>query len=326
MKTMNKKEAMKSYILAANLLPERLWKAAFTLSEEDRVLAEEFRLRSGKPFSAVISGRQKNICLGNEPIITYPEDIENVIAKTTQCSLHSYTDQIKMGFLTAKGGHRIGLCGKLSYGEKGKNLSDFTSLNIRIAKQFLGIGDRLVPQIAKSGTFESTLIVSKPGIGKTTLLRDICRILSRQYRVCIADCRYELGGTLSGEAVFELGSCDIIQGGHKKEVIEMLLRSMSPEIIALDEITTSEDIDAMVEASYTGCGFIATAHGEDVEEMVKRPVYRNLLNSGIFNKIILLERIGNQRACRIYERSGDNDKIFWSTDDNSFMLSDGDNP
>lgn len=322
-KTMNKREAMKSYILGANLLPERLWRAAFSLSEEDRICAEEFRLRVGKPFSVVVNGVQKNIFQDGQVVITYAEDIENVIAKATECSFHSWEEQVRQGFITVKGGHRIGLCGRVVEGGKGSTLTALTSLNIRIAKQMVGIGDRPTAQIAKDG-FKDTLVVSPPGIGKTTLLRDMSRLLSKKYRVCIADCRFELGGSLSGAAAFDLGMCDIVQGGSKSQVIDMLLRAMSPQIIVVDEITSPQDASALLEASYTGCGFLASAHGACIEEMSVRPIYKSLMESGMFKKILLLEKNQGMRRYRIFERSGDDVKAGWHSDDNFFMLGDGD--
>jgi len=323
MKVFNKREAMKSYILSANLLPERLWRAAFILPEDDRICAEEFRLRAGRPFSVVADGKQRDIYSNGHPVITYDEDIENVLAKATECSLHSWESQIRQGFITVKGGNRIGLCGHIAEGERGATITQITSIDIRIAKQMIGAANGLAERVMRGG-FEDTLIVSPPGVGKTTLLRDMCRVLSRYYRVSVADSRYEIGGSISGETVFDLGGCDVMQGGNKGQVISMLLRAMSPEIIAVDEITSKEDVKAILEASYTGCSFLATAHGDSLERMYRRPLYKAMLDSGMFKKIIFLERLGSQRICRIYERDDEGAENNWRGDDNYIMLGDGD--
>lgn len=322
-KSFNKKEAMKSYILAANLLPERLWRAAFSVSEEERIGAEEFRLRAGRPFAIVISGVQKEISQNGETVLTRQEEIDAVVAKATEWSFHSWEDQVRQGFITVKGGHRIGLCGSIVKGERGETIDSISSLNIRIAKQVTGSGLALLGRLTEGG-FKDALIMSPPGVGKTTVLRDLCRLLSRRYRVAVADCRYEIGGGISGPPVFDLGRCDLMRGGEKGSVINMLTRSMSPEIIAVDEITCREDIEAIEEASYTGCAFLATAHGGCMEDAVRRPLYKRLFEAGIFKKVVFLDRFCGERICRIYERDENNGQADWRGDDNCLLLGNGD--
>ena len=323
MNNINRREAMKSYILAANLLSERLWRAAFAISEDMRLSAEEFRLRIGKPFSISVSGKQRDVTQSGEKVTVTRDDIEAVIAKGTQLSFHSFEDQVRRGYITVEGGHRIGLCGRLTRAQNGDVVTDMTSLNIRIAKQMCGIAEGLDAYL-KGRPFENTLVISPPGVGKTTLLRDMSRLLSKRHSVSVADCRYELGGSLSGKSAFDLGRCDIMQGGGKAQAVEMLLRSMTPEVIVVDEITAGEDVEAMLEASYTGCGFLASAHGTGPEDMIKRPLYAGLLENGLFPRCIVLERCGDIRLCRIFERSEDNGKAYWKCDDNIFVLGDGD--
>lgn len=321
MTSVNKRESMKSYILAASLLPEKLWKAAFLISEEERTEAEEFRLRLGRPFSVVIRGQQKDIYSGGSPVLVSADDIEEVIAQATDHSYHSWEEQISRGFITVKGGHRLGLCGHIGAGERGHILKDVTSVNIRVSKQIIGAGEALAQRLLEGG-FRDTLIVSPPGVGKTTLLRDLCRLLSYHCRLSVADCRYEIGGSVMGECAFDLGKSDVMGGGEKGEVINMLLRSMSPEIIALDEITAPEDIAAIEEGSYTGCAFLATAHGDSLERMALRPLYRRLLETGVFTRAVVLERLGGERICRIFERSFENGQACWRGDDNYILLGD----
>lgn len=321
MTSMNKRESMKSYILASSLLPEKLWRAAFLINEDERVEAEEFRLRLGRPFSVVIRGQQRDIYYGGAAVMVTADDIESVISEATGHSYHSWEEQISQGFITVKGGHRLGLCGHIGAGERGKVLKDITSVNIRVSRQVLGVGETLAQRLMEGG-LASTLIISPPGVGKTTLLRDLCRILSYHYRLSVADCRYEISGSIMGESQFDLGKSDIMCGGDKRQSINMLLRSMSPEIIALDEITANEDIAAIEEGSYTGCTFLATAHGDSLEKMARRPLYSRLLETGVFTKAVLLERVGGERLCRIFERSFENGQAGWRGDDNYILLGD----
>ncbi len=321
MTSINRRESMKSYIMASSLLPEKLWRAAFLINEDERIEAEEFRLRLGRPFSIVVRGQQKDIYSGGKAVTVTADDIEAVITSATDHSYHSWEEQISRGFITAKGGFRIGLCGHIGMGERGRVLRDITSVNIRVSRQIVGVGEQLAQRLMKNG-FKDTLIISPPGVGKTTLLRDMCRVLSYHYRLSVADCRCEIGGSLMGENAFDLGKSDVMCGGNKSHVINMLIRSMSPEIIALDEITEAADIAAIEEGSYTGCAFLATAHGVSLENMSCRPLYRRLFDTGVFENAVLLERVGGERICRIFERSFENGQACWRGDDNYILLGD----
>ena len=315
----NKKELMKGFITAANLLPDRLWQLVFCLPQKSQIYAEEFRMRAGKPFEITVSGRP--VRMSGKESETTNEDIENVLAKATRCSIHSFENDLANGFITAEGGHRIGICGTMAVSPDGKTrIAGYSSLDIRIARQHLENGRSIAERINKPDN--NILILAAPGTGKTTLLRDLCRIFSAELRVSIADCRFEIGGTAAGKPIFDLGFCDVMQGGSLRKSISLLLRTMSPELIAVDEITSHDDIEAMCEAAYTGCRLMASAHGSSLYDLERRPLYRKLIEKGIFDTVILLERCENIRICRIYERSP-NDKNNWIGDDNSFVLGDG---
>ncbi len=309
-----RKEGLKRYILAADLLPEALWQAAFSIPEDKRLKAEEFRLREGRPMTLTVDGQI--VSLPNT--LVQQKDLEAVVAKVSRCSLHSHDAQLRQGFLTAKGGHRVGLCGVYTDTTAGKIPQSITSVNIRIARQVMGIGDALTEQLFPCGRLCGVLLLSSPGVGKTTLLRDLCRKLSYRFRLSVADCRFELAGD-----GFNLGLCDVLQGGQKSECIDLLLRSMSPQIIAVDEITAEEDVQALVEAGHVGVSFLATAHGNSIEVLSHRPLYRQLMDAGIFEKIVLLERTETGRAYRIYERRENDDQNPWAYSDRYILLDDG---
>lgn len=191
----------------------------------------------------------------------------------TNHSIYAFSEEIKNGFITVKGGHRIGIGGKVIYGDKGiENITNISSLNIRIAREKKGISDNLIYSlIDDQGDFYNTMIISPPQCGKTTLLRDIIRNLSngfkniKGFKVGLVDERSEVAGVYNGLAQKDVGiRTDILDGCKKSKGIMMLVRAMSPEIIAVDEIGGVDDINSIDEALRTGVSFIVTVHGSDL--------------------------------------------------------------
>lgn len=179
------------------------------------------------------------------------------------------------GYMTAPGGHRIGLCGSVSP----TGLRDLRSVNIRVARDFPGIGDRLP-------TVGNILILGPPGSGKTTLLRDLIRRISRQEPIAVVDER----GELFPEG-FDRGlRTDVLNGIGKPDGIGMVLRTMGPNVIALDEITDRADCEALGQALWCGVRLIATAHASCKADLLRRPVYRPLAQSGCFDTLVILNR------------------------------------
>ena len=284
---------LKSFHTAAQLLPERLWKAAYSLDEQQRQKCEELRVRLGRPLAATVAG--KTVLLGGGAVLPTKEELDQLLARATECSVHTYLEQLWQGYLTTKHGHRLGICSQMIPGET-TVLRGLSSVNIRIARQVRGLED-VVPVCGTEG-FRSTLILAPPGGGKTTLLRELCRRLSRDYRVAIADERYEIAACADGQPRFAIGSCDVLSGGYKRETIPMLLRAMSPQILAVDEITREEDCRVLLDCVGCGCGLLATAHGSDLADLQQRPAYRLLLENRVFQQVI---RIGVENGLRNYE-------------------------
>ncbi|MCX7615673.1 MAG: ATPase, T2SS/T4P/T4SS family, partial [Clostridiales bacterium] len=233
-----------------------------------------------------------------------------VLDRATQSSVHSYLNSLKNGFVTIAGGHRIGICGSavMKDGEI-SSFRDFSSLSIRVAKEVKGISDELVSVIMNAGAFNGTLIISPPGGGKTTLLRDMIRILSETYRIGVADERSELAGVYRGNAQFDLGvKTDVIDSCPKNVSIMMLLRGMNPEIIAVDEITKQEDADALLSAHHCGVSLLATAHAENIRDIKEKPMYRSLIELDAFRNIVFIRKQGGERKyelVRVGERTSD---------------------
>lgn len=271
------------------LLPRELYAALEAGGMEE---AEEIRLRRGYPPSLLVGGREKGI--GKEAV--GEREIAFILDRASQSSLHWVQSQLLGGFVQAGAGIRLGVCG--SFTEKGiPAVGELSSLSIRLPRELRGIGAEVMGAL---WPFESSvLIISPPGGGKTSFLRELIRKASESgKRVCLCDERCEVAAMWGGKSSFELGPCtDVLSGMEKSKAIIMLLRAMNPEIIALDEISAETDGPAMEQAISCGAYIIATAHGRSLEEIRARPYYENLLNKGLFQKAVII----SGRSKRSYE-------------------------
>ena len=219
------------------------------------------------------------------------QDMNNLLNNLMKFSYYAYEEDIARGFITIDGGHRVGICGKaVVNGGRVSLIRDVSSLNIRCSKEVLGCSDRLVKYAVDScGKLRNLLIVSPPACGKTTLLRDIARNLSLLgYKVGICDERSEIAGMSAGISRYTFGTMvDVLDGCPKAEGMCMMIRSMSPQIIITDEISTEEDAAAVRACAGSGVSVIASAHGSSMEDMKKTGV-RELLENHIFDYLIFL--------------------------------------
>ena len=245
---------------------------------------EELRFCHGSPVYLRYGDREQELWPQTDAFM-----VEEIIQRACQHSAYAHADTIRQGYITVEGGHRIGICG-LGITEAGivRGIKEPGSLNIRIAKQVLGCAEKLFSEIR-----DSMLIVGPPGSGKTTLLRDVVRLLSdrRKQRVGLADERGELSAAVNGRTQMNVGlRTDVLVNVPKSIAVMMLLRTMNPTWIAVDEITAAEDIAAMEQASYCGVKLLATAHGDSAEDLKNRPLYRKLMETGIFQQVVVLRR------------------------------------
>ena len=286
---------------AATLLPFGLRQVALSLPKAERLIVEELRLRVGRPLSATFPAGE-TILPGSPPVS--PADLRTVLEIATQASAHTALDKVCRGFVTVRGGHRVGLCGTAVVKNGAiHNLRELSSLNIRIARQVQGAAVQALRDLTAQGALSSALILSPPGAGKTTLLRDLVRRISAgegiaPLRVGIADERGELAALYDGIPQLEVGPrTDVMDGCSKAEGLMMLLRGMNPQVLAADEITAPEDVEALERAAGCGVTLLATAHAGSVEDLSRRPLYRRLLSGGIFRAAVLIHREGGARRC-----------------------------
>ena len=286
---------------AAAILPTRLRKLALALPEEQQAAAEEFRLRAGRPMTVLLP-------TGEVPLDCFvePEELETLCDLATEFSRYAAAETLRDGFLPVRGGFRVGLCGTAVMKDGiNTNLKSLSSAVVRIARERKGIADALAPALFRDGEFASTLILSPPGGGKTTLLRDLVRQLSEGVgdygprRVSLIDERGEVAVMFRGEPQMDVGPyTDVLDACPKALGIPIVLRAMNPQIIAVDEITVREDLKAAAMASGCGVRLLATIHAADAAELAQKPLYRQLLEDRVFR---LAVRIVRTEAGRAYE-------------------------
>lgn len=268
---------------------------------------EEIRLRIGKPL--LLLGSHKEYFIDKQgrvvaPELGYPierEDIFQSLERMTQSSLYAAEEEMKQGFITLPGGHRVGITGEaiLKNGEL-QTLKHISALNIRLAKAVEGKAELILPKLLhKDGSLYHTLMISPPRAGKTTLLRDLIKKLSdgipelniRGQTVGVVDERRELAGMWQGVPAYNLGCrTDVLDGCPKRMGINMLVRSMSPQVIAVDELGHPEDVEAVLDALRTGVKILSTAHASGLEEALRRPTLRALFESGVFERVVVISR------------------------------------
>ncbi len=250
---------------------------------------QEIRLRLGKPVTLVYRGGKASVAA-----TAALEDLSYIV--NAACRYSPWTASgASRGYITAPGGHRIGLCGDAAV-QSGQlqGLRSLCSLNIRVARDFPGIAKGLENHRG------SLLILGRPGSGKTTLLRDLIRQLSERETVSVVDERSELFPVSAGKYCFDTGQAvDILTGCSKKQGLENLIRTMSPDTVAVDEITAREDCQALMDALWCGVRVLATAHAASRADLLGREVYRPLVETGLFDTVVCMQPDKTWRAERM---------------------------
>lgn len=266
---------------ATEVLPQRL-KAAVV--SENLEAVEEIRIRANQPI--VLHGRETiELCC-----IPAAAECQTMLELVCNHSVFAYEAELKECFVTLEDGSRVGICGKVNYG----GIIQPHSFNIRLSREVRGAADGFL-NIAKNG---SALLLSSPGAGKTTVLRDTARQLSGNgVKVCIADERNEIAASVSGIPTLDVGyNTDVMCGCKKAKAVELMIRGMSPEVLITDEIATEEDAAAIMNASGCGVRVIASAHGDSIKTLCRRANIEKLILQSVFEKVVLLENKDGRRS------------------------------
>lgn len=284
------------------LFPDRM-RESFKMAAARMNQIQEIRLRVGKPAMLYAKGREYFLAENGEilyqPAGAFCPDkafMDRLLAHLCGYSVYAYEDEIRQGFLTVPGGHRIGLCGEIVLRDHQiTSIKNLNAMNIRISHQVRGAAGSVMPCLWEGTEFLNTLIISPPGSGKTTLLRDLIRQISdgafghAGMTVGVVDERGEIGGSFCGEVQNDLGMrTDLLDACPKAEGMFLLLRSMNPRVIAVDEIGGKEDAEAIGQAGRCGCKVLATVHGNDIAQIAERKYISTLIRDRLFERYILL--------------------------------------
>lgn len=276
---------------------------------------QEIRLRIGQPVTVLYQNEELILpTMYSEKKRLGKQEMKETIEHISNYSLYAYEHELKQGFITIEGGHRVGMAGQvIMEGGKIKKMKYISSINIRVSHEVLDCANKIFPYITYNKQMYHTLIISPPRCGKTTLLRDVIRQISDGNRwikgctVGVVDERSELGGCYLGVIQNNLGMrTDILDRCPKADGMIMLIRSMAPQVVAVDEIGAKEDVHAIEYAMHCGCKMLATAHGDSMEEICKKPIFEKLIREKRFERYVILSnryRLGGIEA--VYDENGD---------------------
>lgn len=277
--------------------------------------AQEIRVRVYAPLM-IRSGKREYFVTENGQITNkrnwadnmQPRDLEDIVYHICRSSLYAYEEEIKRGYLTIEGGYRIGVTGQAVLDSAGmlKTIKNISFLNIRIAHEVIGASKYVLNRLYIGGQIKNTLVISPPGYGKTTFLRDLVREVSNgnEYgngmHCCIIDERSEIAGSFRGVPQLDVGvRTDVLDGCPKAVGMMMVLRSMGPQMIAVDELGTVEDIQALFSVIRSGCRVIATIHGESIQDLKTKVFLKEVIQENVFERYVVIKE---NRCLEVYDK------------------------
>lgn len=293
-------------------LGEPLIKLIKNTEELDKL--QEIRIRLGKP---IILGINNNEFLKN--YIPKEEELKSIVQRFSSYSLYAFDEEIRQGYITIRGGHRIGICGScVVEKDRIKTIKNISSINIRICRQIVGCADDIIPFLMEQGNIMNTIIISPPKCGKTTLIRDITRNISNGIKgiitgkkVSVIDERSEIAGCYLGVPQMDVGiRTDVLDSCPKSYGISMAIRSMAPEVIVCDEIGTYRDMENIILALNSGVKVITTIHGYDEKDLYRRPVFKEIMDNKVFTRAIILSNTRGVGTVEYIYDFNSNNKIY----------------
>ena len=302
---------MKDFLNAISLLPEKYKSVLSSIQENAAVKVKEIRFRKGEPVtlntqSEIYYIRENGaltVSSCSDLLLTDEKDLQEIVFYLSRRSLHTYQDMIAKGFIPLRGGCKAGVVGRAVM-KNGSvySISSFNAVNIRVSRSFYGCSRDLLENVGEDCA--SFLIIGAPLSGKTTILRDLCRFYSGKDRLnplktAIIDERDEIAARSFGEGIDVGIHTDVLTLYPKAIGTEIAVRTLSPDIVVLDEIGSDDEAKAMLSAVNTGVNFIATAHGSSMEEVLRRPNIKRLVNAGAFKKAVVL--YGKENPCKVKE-------------------------
>ena len=281
--------------MLCNILPDWLYKIISQNYMLDDIY--EIRLRQDKPIMVNHKGEYKQLKSNNRysgnVLISNVDLINYIIAVATKQSIYAYNNQIKNCYITTDSGIRIGLCGTVVY-DNGQvsTIKNISSLNIRISHSVLNCSRKILSLLCNENEVYNTLIISPPGAGKTTMIRDIVLKLSNEMKVqniLVIDERYEIAGLNFSK--FNLGDgVDVVSGADKSFAFENTLKTMSPSVIVTDEVSREDDIDSIKQTIKSGVKVIATAHAKNILDLKNKKYFNGLIEDKYFERIVVLSK------------------------------------